>query len=117
MKLIKKGDKGPEVHKLQTILKLTQDGVFGPATEKAVIRFQLAYDLKPDGIVGASTWERLLVGATYQDEAIDEDTDNQSTVWETPFNQTIHRYYLPKGEYLEGPVVNEYAFIHHTAGR
>ena len=117
MKLLKKGDRGPEVHKLQTVLKITQDGVFGPATEKAVIRFQLAYDLKPDGIVGNSTWERLLVGSTYQEEAIDEDTDTQSTIWETNFGQTVHRYYLPKGEYLDGPVKNEYAFLHHTAGR
>ena len=85
MKLIKKGSTGPEVHKLQTILKIKQDGVFGPGTEKAVIRFQLAYDLTPDGIVGGSTWERLLVGATYQEEAIDEDTDSQPTDrdWET----------------------------------
>ena len=44
MKIIKKGDSGPEVHRLQTVLKLQQYGVFGPATEKAVIRFQLAYD-------------------------------------------------------------------------
>ena len=60
MKIIKKGDSGPEVHRLQTVLKLQQDGVFGPATEKAVIRFQLAYDLKPDGIVGPKTLGKLL---------------------------------------------------------
>lgn len=117
MKIIKKGDSGPEVHRLQTVLKLQQDGVFGPATEKAVIRFQLAYDLKPDGIVGPSTWERLMIGSTYQEEAIDEDTDNQSMIWQTNYDQTVHRYFLPKGEYLEGPVVNEYEFLHHTAGR
>ena len=112
MKLLKLGSTGPEVHRLQTVLKLTQDGVFGPATEKAVIRFQLAYDLTPDGIVGNSTWERLMIGGTYQEEAIDEDTDNQSGIWETKYGQTIHRYYLPKGEYLDGPIPNELSLIH-----
>jgi len=36
------------------------DGVFGPGTEKAVKKFQLANRLQPDGIVGRKTWEQLL---------------------------------------------------------
>ena len=41
MKLLKQGSKGPEVAKLQKLLKLTPDGHFGPMTHKAVIKFQM----------------------------------------------------------------------------
>ena len=116
MKLLKRGSTGSDVVQLQTLLKIKADGDFGPGTEKAVIRFQLHYDLTPDGIVGNETWQHLLQNK-YNPEAIDEDTDSQSTVWQTNYNQTVHRYYLPKGEYLDGPIKNEYAFLHHTAGR
>ena len=36
------------------------DGVFGPGTEAAVKAFQKANDLPDDGVVGATTWARLL---------------------------------------------------------
>ena len=39
MKLLKRGSTGPDVAKLQTLLKIKADGDFGPGTEKAVIRF------------------------------------------------------------------------------
>jgi peptidoglycan hydrolase-like protein with peptidoglycan-binding domain len=35
------------------------DGIFGNGTRNAVIRFQRAQGLDPDGIVGCQTWERL----------------------------------------------------------
>lgn len=35
------------------------DGIFGPRTQEAVIAFQNAYDLTPDGIVGRNTWNTL----------------------------------------------------------
>jgi len=35
------------------------DGIFGNGTRDAVIRFQRAQGLDPDGIVGCQTWERL----------------------------------------------------------
>ncbi len=34
-------------------------GFFGPITRKAVVKFQKAHQLKPDGIVGPKTWEKL----------------------------------------------------------
>ena len=36
------------------------DGIFGSSTEKAVIAFQETFDLTPDGIVGKSTWYRMV---------------------------------------------------------
>ena len=44
---------------IQRVLKLTEDGKFGPKTEKAVKDFQKLHNLKPDGIVGPKTWAEL----------------------------------------------------------
>jgi peptidoglycan hydrolase-like protein with peptidoglycan-binding domain len=43
-----------------TIPRLVVDGIFGPATQAAVIAFQRYYGLTPDGIVGPLTWNRLM---------------------------------------------------------
>lgn len=42
------------------IPKLTVDGNFGESTREAVITFQEIFNLTPDGIVGKSTWYRLI---------------------------------------------------------
>lgn len=104
-----------EIKQLQRLLKIKADGIFGPITKKAVIRFQLNANITPDGIVGNETWTLLLSRGVIKD-AIDEDTDAMSQYFETNFNQKIHRHYLPKDEYIKGPVTNDYLFIHHTAG-
>ncbi len=36
------------------------DGIFGPSTEAAVKKFQEIFDLTPDGIVGNSTWYKMV---------------------------------------------------------
>lgn len=36
------------------------DGIFGPLTQAAVINYQRANGLAPDGIVGPLTWENLM---------------------------------------------------------
>lgn len=58
------GSSGPEVTKVQYILKsfgysVSVDGKFGPQTEKAVIHFQKKSGLTPDGIVGPVTTAAL----------------------------------------------------------
>ena len=39
----------------------TPDGIFGKMTTRAVKRYQRAHNLKADGIVGPSTWAKLVV--------------------------------------------------------
>ncbi len=41
------------------LLQGPADGIFGPGTEQAVVRFQHQQQLKDDGIVGRDTWSRL----------------------------------------------------------
>lgn len=47
------------VDRLQSALKISPDGEFGPATEAAVKRLQARHGLTPDGIVGPATWAIL----------------------------------------------------------
>lgn len=56
MNQIKRGAQGEAVRLLQQYLKIPADGIFGPATEKAVEAFQAQHGLTADGIVGAKTW-------------------------------------------------------------
>ncbi len=65
MTTLKKGSTNKAaVKELQLALTLsgfltTMDGDFGPVTQKNVKGYQLAHDLKPDGIVGPLTWAML----------------------------------------------------------
>lgn len=62
---IRRGDRGTAVKKCQSLLntkfsaRLEVDGIFGPATEKAVKDFQRRNNLTVDGIVGPRTWAKL----------------------------------------------------------
>jgi hypothetical protein len=57
--VVKRGDRGDAVRRIQRELGITADGVFGPMTERAVKRFQRTHDLVPDGIVGPLTRSAL----------------------------------------------------------
>lgn len=62
---LRKGDRGRDVEDLQVLLKELGfhlgevDGRFGPVTDRAVVLFQRANGLTPDGIVGDRTWAAL----------------------------------------------------------
>jgi murein DD-endopeptidase MepM/ murein hydrolase activator NlpD len=53
------GMRGTEVQQLQRLLGLSPDGLFGPATQAAVVAFQQQRGLSADGIVGPDTWAAL----------------------------------------------------------
>ncbi|MBO1064492.1 MULTISPECIES: peptidoglycan-binding protein [Nostocales] len=63
--LLSKGDEGADVKVLQERLKIAgfyygnSTGIFGPITHEAVKRFQKAYQLTVDGVVGKSTLAKL----------------------------------------------------------
>lgn len=53
------GDRGPEVKRLQKALGVQVDGVFGAATQQAVTSYQERSGLTVDGLVGRRTWALL----------------------------------------------------------
>lgn len=62
--VLRSGDNGPAVTKLQNALAaagfgVSPDGSFGEHTKSAVIAFQTGQRLTPDGVVGPSTWAAL----------------------------------------------------------
>lgn len=56
---LRAGSRGPAVTRLQQLLNIGADGVFGPATHASVVAFQSANGLRADGIVGPATWAAL----------------------------------------------------------
>ncbi|MEO0841607.1 MAG: peptidoglycan-binding protein [Cyanobacteria bacterium J06643_5] len=74
--LLAKGDEGQAVKALQERLRVAgfyygnSTGIYGPITEDAVKRFQRAYGLDVDGIVGAQTLTKLPpMGVGFGEEA------------------------------------------------
>lgn len=61
-RVLRQGDKGPDVAAMQTALGVRPDGDFGPKTDSAVRLFQAANGLVVDGIVGAMTRRALGLG-------------------------------------------------------
>ncbi len=57
--VIKEGDRGDAVRRLQRALHVHADGIFGPGTAHAVRSFQHRHGLHSDGIVGPATWHAL----------------------------------------------------------
>ena len=59
-KSVDRGDRGARVATVQRVLGLTVDRHFGPATVRAVKRFQRRRGLAADGVVGQATWRALM---------------------------------------------------------
>ena len=102
----RKGSKGDTVKRIQTVLGISADGVFGPKTEEAVKKWQSSHGLAADGIVGEKTLKAMGLS----------DNGGKNTVV-TPSGLILHQHYLKEGEYYENrKQVNKYMFLHHTAG-
>ncbi|HEV3001903.1 MAG TPA: peptidoglycan-binding protein [Solirubrobacteraceae bacterium] len=56
---LERGDRGAAVEKLQRLLHVRADGVFGTGTRRALRRFQRRHGLTADGVAGPATWRAL----------------------------------------------------------
>jgi len=104
--LLKVGSRGKEVKELQEFLEIGADGIFGKGTESSVKKWQSENGLVADGIVGPATWDAMGLATT----------DSSEQIYTTENGLVVEKYFLPKGEYKNGPTNKEYVFLHHTAG-
>ena len=104
--ILKLNSRGLEVKELQEFLEIGADGIFGKGTESTVKTWQSSNGLDADGIVGPATWDSMGLATT----------DTSEKTYTTDNGLVINQHFLPKGEYKNGPINAEYAFIHHTAG-
>jgi hypothetical protein len=56
---LREGSRGRDVAAVQRKVHVAADGVFGPKTRRAVIRFQRSHHLHANGVVGPATWKAL----------------------------------------------------------
>ena len=104
--LLKVGSRGKEVKELQEFPEIGADGIFGKGTESSVKKWQSENGLVADGIVGPATWDVMGLATT----------DSSEQIYTTENGLVVEKYFLPKGEYKNGPTNKEYVFLHHTAG-
>lgn len=90
--ILKKGDKGSLVVRLQEKLGIEADGDFGQKTLEAVKLSQMIHGLTADGIAGKDTLAKLQLDFT---NYIKNGT-NTSVSWELPKSGTGFRIYNPE---------------------
>ena len=99
--LIKKGDTGESVAEIQArliglgYLTSSADGNFGSGTEQAVMNFQEANNLGPDGVVGENTYNKM-----FSSEA-----KRYIAPTPTPTNKPIQRSASVETSSSDGPMV------------
>lgn len=59
------GSTGIYVKQVQGLLQTRQDGVYGMITKGLVLEYQVAHNLRVDGIVGPQTWQSLVGPTSY----------------------------------------------------
>lgn len=119
--LYKVGSTGNIVRQIQSTVGTIVDGFFGPATKRAVMRWQKNNNLVADGIVGTKTLTAM--------DLLDNDLSissnrppNPNSCFKEgvfqfhPIKLKIEKFYISEDEYLEGQDKPEYIFLHHTSG-
>lgn len=77
--ILRKGSRGEAVIKIQKMLGLVPDGIFGKDTEEGVIRFQEEMGLSVDGIVGPNTVKslsKLNIKPSFDENETDDNEDH-----------------------------------------
>ena len=116
MNVLRKGSRGDDVKRLQGLLGVAADGIFGNDTERAVKEFQRAKGLTADGIVGARTWAELEDSGDsgYSGNSCDScdscDSGDSEGIAIVDGHIDTHVTRLPKRNI-------RYIAIHYTAGR
>ena len=107
--LLAKGDEGEEVRALQERLRVAgyyygnSTGIFGSITEEAVKRFQQAYKLDADGVVGPATQRRLpAAGIGYGEDTPKRGSDGKLQIGDRGEAVRVVQEQLIKAGYLEG---------------
>ncbi|NEU76985.1 cell wall-binding protein [Hassallia byssoidea VB512170] len=107
--LLAKGDEGEEVRVLQEQLRVAgyyygnSTGIFGSITEEAVKRFQQAYKLDADGVVGPATQRRLPAsGIGYGEDTPKRSNDDKLQIGDRGEAVRVVQEQLIKAGYLEG---------------
>jgi peptidoglycan hydrolase-like protein with peptidoglycan-binding domain len=107
--LLARGDEGEEVRVLQERLRVAgyykgnSTGIFGSITEEAVKRFQQAYKLDNDGVVGPETQRRLPAsGIGYGEDTPKARNDGKLKIGDRGEAVRVVQEQLIKAGYLEG---------------
>ena len=117
--ILKIGSKGDLVKDLQEVLGINADGHFGPKTEIAVKEWQSKNGLSSDGIVGPKTLAKMGLLDTDLTKTITESKASSvysKNKYTTKNGLEVVEFFMPKDEYLQGPIKPEWMFLHHTAG-
>ena len=72
---LQRGMKGKDVRELQENLVMLGepimiDGIFGPSTKRAVVKFQRKAGLPVDGVVGSETWSELKKSVSFDEYTV-----------------------------------------------
>jgi peptidoglycan hydrolase-like protein with peptidoglycan-binding domain len=106
-----KGDEGEQVRNLQERLRVAgyyygnATGIFGPITEESVKRFQEAYKLSVDGIVGPATASKLPpVGVGYGEDTAPKRASDRDNLRKGDRGEAVRvvQEQLIKAGYLQG---------------
>ena len=118
--MLKNGSNGELVKDVKEIVGVKADGHFGPGTEAAVKKWQAANGLVADGIVGRGTLGKMGLADTDLTSSTVSPEAATGLYTKKPYTTSngleVIEYFMPKDEYLSGPIKAEWLFLHHTAG-
>lgn len=113
------GSRGETVKGIQEVVGVAADGIFGKGTAQAVKNWQSENRLPADGIVGPNTIAKMGLADTDNSKLSNEIPGHlkfSRKKYKTDNDLQVVEFFMPKGEYKDGPIDADYIFLHHTAG-